>query len=97
LLRARVEPLDSSGLLPAGEKAGLPIMFLALGRRAAFAPIAQRHPGLTMIIDHMNVGPALVSSTVKDLVAGSGIRFLERGITHLKGVPGECRVYRVEG
>ena len=42
-------------------------------------------------------GEVLVSSTVKDLVAGSGIRFLERGIAHLKGVPGEWRVYRVEG
>jgi predicted TIM-barrel fold metal-dependent hydrolase len=31
---------------PAAEKAGLPIMFLAPGRSAAFAPIAERHPGL---------------------------------------------------
>src|SRR5262249_39984826 len=30
----------------------------------------------------------LVSSTVKDLVAGSGIRFQERGVHQLKGVPG---------
>jgi class 3 adenylate cyclase len=30
----------------------------------------------------------LVSSTVKDLVAGSGIRFTERGVHELKGVPG---------
>lgn len=44
---------------PAAEKAGLPIMFLAPGRSAAFAPIAERHPGLTLIIDHMNVGAAL--------------------------------------
>ena len=31
---------------PAAEKAGLPIMFLAPGRTAVFAPIAERHPGL---------------------------------------------------
>jgi len=31
----------------------------------------------------------LVSSTVKDLVAGSGIRFEERGMYQLKGVPGQ--------
>jgi len=31
----------------------------------------------------------LVSSTVKDLVAGSGICFEERGVHHLKGVPGQ--------
>jgi class 3 adenylate cyclase len=30
----------------------------------------------------------LVSSTVRDLVAGSGLRFEERGIHSLKGVPG---------
>jgi pimeloyl-ACP methyl ester carboxylesterase len=37
----------------------------------------------------------LVSSTVKDLVAGSGIDFEERGVHTLKGVPGEWRLYRV--
>jgi pimeloyl-ACP methyl ester carboxylesterase len=41
-------------------------------------------------------GEVLVSSTVKDLVAGSGIRFHDRGLHILKGVPGEWRVYRVE-
>lgn len=35
----------------------------------------------------------LVSSTVKDLVAGSGIEFEERGSHVLKGVPGEWRVF----
>ena len=30
---------------PAAEKAGLPVMFLAFGRVATFAPIAERHPG----------------------------------------------------
>jgi len=41
----------------------------------------------------------LVSQTVKDLVAGSGLAFEDRGIHELKGVPGEWRVYaaRVEG
>jgi hypothetical protein len=34
----------------------------------------------------------LVSSTVKDLVAGSGLRFAERGVHALKGVPGEWRL-----
>ena len=38
----------------------------------------------------------LVSSTVKDLVAGSGIEFEERGEHELKGVPGEWRLYAVE-
>jgi class 3 adenylate cyclase/pimeloyl-ACP methyl ester carboxylesterase len=37
----------------------------------------------------------LVSQTVKDLVAGSGLSFEDRGIHPLKGVPGEWRLYRV--
>ena len=38
----------------------------------------------------------LVSSTVKDLVAGSTLSFSERGTYDLKGVPGSWRIYRVE-
>jgi class 3 adenylate cyclase len=37
---------------------------------------------------HAQSGEVLVSSTVKDLVAGSGIAFDERGTHALKGVPG---------
>jgi class 3 adenylate cyclase/pimeloyl-ACP methyl ester carboxylesterase len=37
----------------------------------------------------------LVSSTVKDLVVGSGIDFEDRGVHALKGVPGEWRLYSV--
>ena len=40
-------------------------------------------------------GEVLVSSTVKDLVAGSGIRFEDRGDHTLKGVPDEWRLYAV--
>ena len=39
----------------------------------------------------------LVSSTVKDLVAGSGIEFEDRGDHQLKGVPGTWRMYAVTG
>jgi class 3 adenylate cyclase len=39
----------------------------------------------------------LVSSTVKDLVAGSGIEFADRGEHELKGVPGRWRLFAVEG
>jgi pimeloyl-ACP methyl ester carboxylesterase len=42
-------------------------------------------------------GEVLVSSTVKDLVAGSGIEFSDRGVAELKGVPGEWRLYAVAG
>jgi class 3 adenylate cyclase len=40
-------------------------------------------------------GEVLVSRTVKDLVAGSGIEFDDRGEHQLKGVPGEWRLYAV--
>ena len=41
-------------------------------------------------------GEVLVSSTVRDLVAGSGIQFRERGVAELKGIPGEWRLFAVE-
>jgi class 3 adenylate cyclase/pimeloyl-ACP methyl ester carboxylesterase len=40
-------------------------------------------------------GEVLVSQTVKDLVAGAGIEFEERGEYELKGVPGSWRLYEV--
>lgn len=40
-------------------------------------------------------GEVLVSQTVRDLVAGSGIQFTDRGQAMLKGVPGEWRLYAV--
>jgi class 3 adenylate cyclase len=40
-------------------------------------------------------GEVLVTSTVKDLVAGSGICFEDRGTPPLKGVPGDWHLYRV--
>jgi class 3 adenylate cyclase len=41
-------------------------------------------------------GEVLVSSTVKDLVAGSGIHFADRGVAALKGIPGEWQLFAVE-
>lgn len=41
-------------------------------------------------------GEQLVSSTVKDLVAGSGIRFAEVGAQPFQGLPGDWRLFRVE-
>jgi class 3 adenylate cyclase len=42
-------------------------------------------------------GDVLVSSTVKDIVAGSGIEFGDRGEHELKGVPGSWKLYAVAG
>ena len=41
------------------------------------------------------LGEVLVSSTVKDLVAGSGLTFRDHGAALLKGVPGEWRLFSV--
>ena len=41
-------------------------------------------------------GEVLASSTVKDLVVGSGLRFDDRGLHALKGVPDAWRLYALE-
>jgi predicted TIM-barrel fold metal-dependent hydrolase len=45
-------------LWPAAEKAQIPIMFLTAGQLAEFGRIAERHPQLPLIIDHMGVSTA---------------------------------------
>jgi len=42
-------------------------------------------------------GEVLASGTVKDLVVGSDLEFADRGVTELKGVPGEWRVFAAMG
>jgi pimeloyl-ACP methyl ester carboxylesterase len=42
-----------------------------------------------------NSGEVLVSGTVKDLVAGSGITFGDRGVQTLRGVPGQWHLYTI--
>jgi pimeloyl-ACP methyl ester carboxylesterase/class 3 adenylate cyclase len=48
------------------------------------------------VASHAQAGEVLVSSTVKDLVAGSGLAFEDRGAYDLKGIPGEWHLYAVE-
>jgi pimeloyl-ACP methyl ester carboxylesterase len=47
------------------------------------------------VMARAGAGEVCVSGTVKDLVAGSGIAFEDRGVTELTGVPGEWRLFRV--
>ncbi len=47
---------------PAAEKAGIPIMFLTTGQTPLFARIAERHPQLILIIDHMGVSSEAVKN-----------------------------------
>jgi predicted TIM-barrel fold metal-dependent hydrolase len=52
---ALLEGNSTDWFWPAAEKADLPVMFLAPGNLPKFAPIAERHPGLPLIIDHMSL------------------------------------------
>jgi class 3 adenylate cyclase len=45
---------------------------------------------------HAEPGEILATSTSKDLVAGSGIAFRDRGVFEMKGVPGEQQLFAVE-
>ena len=61
-----------------------------------------KHAGITVSIGARVAtlaGPSevLVSQTVKDLVAGSGLTFEDAGEHELKGVPDRWRLYRVTG
>jgi len=42
-----------------------------------------------------DAGETVLSSTVRDLVAGSGLRFDDRGFHELRGLPEEVRLYSV--
>jgi class 3 adenylate cyclase len=48
------------------------------------------------VLSEAEPGEVLVSSTVRDLVAGSGIGFTSRGRRELRGVPGEWELLAVE-
>ncbi len=48
------------------------------------------------VMEKADPGEVLVTSTVKDLVAGSGLHFNDRGLNALKGIPGEWGLFLVE-
>ena len=48
------------------------------------------------VMERASPGEVLASSTVKDLVFGSGLRFADRGVHSLRGVPDEWRLYALE-
>ncbi len=48
------------------------------------------------VMSKAGASEVLVSSTIKDLVAGSGIEFEDRGLHSLKGIPGEWRLFTVQ-
>jgi predicted TIM-barrel fold metal-dependent hydrolase len=48
-------------LWPVAEQAGVPIMFLTAGTLPMFGSIAERHPKLTLIVDHMGISSQVVA------------------------------------
>ena len=58
--------------------------------------IAERIPTAEVVELPAKPGEVLVSSTVRDLVAGSVLRFRERRLRGAQGVPGAWRLYAVE-
>jgi predicted TIM-barrel fold metal-dependent hydrolase len=55
-------------LWPAAERAGLPVMIYPPGSIAAVDRIAERHPGLKLVIDHLAIG-----TTLRDAEAFAGV------------------------
>ena len=54
----------------AAEKAAVPVMFLAPGHMASFARIAERHPQLTLIVDHISMNRAIpIAQSATDTIA----------------------------
>jgi pimeloyl-ACP methyl ester carboxylesterase len=86
-------------LLRAGERAGLRVK---AGLHTGECDVTADGVGgvavsiAAQVAAHAEAGEALVSSTVKDLVAGSGIGFRERGAHALAGIPGEWRLCSIE-
>jgi predicted TIM-barrel fold metal-dependent hydrolase len=64
---------------PAAEKAGVAVMFLAVGEVPRFARIAERHPQLTLIIDHMGLNSSSRTNRLSDTSAA-----IDRAVTLAK-------------
>jgi predicted TIM-barrel fold metal-dependent hydrolase len=56
---------------PAAEKAGLAVMFLAVSEVPRFASIAERHPQLTLIIDHMGLNSSSRNNRLTESIPAS--------------------------
>jgi class 3 adenylate cyclase len=48
------------------------------------------------VLGKADPGAVLASQTVRDLVAGSGLTFRDRGVHTLEGIPGEWRLFAAE-
>jgi hypothetical protein len=75
---------------------GREVASLIPGARFIEYPGEDNYGWVARVMACADAGEVLTSSTVKDLVAGSGLRFSDRGIHELKGVPDEWHLYALE-
>ena len=57
---------DVDWLWPAAEKANVPIMFLTTGQLPLFFDVAERHPQLPLILDHMGISSEAIRLNIMD-------------------------------
>ncbi len=67
------------------------------GRSSITATTSWGSRSAARVTAHAGPGEVVVSRTVADLVAGSGLEFEDRGTHELKGVPGEWQLFEVVG
>src|SRR6202035_510466 len=79
---------------PAAEKAGVPVMFLVPGQLSMFARIAERHPQLTLIIDHMGMNSSSRTARITAIPAAIdqaiALAKFPNVSVKLSGAPGNC-------
>jgi len=77
----------------AAETAELPVMCFAPGRTSLFGPIAEQHPQLTLIIDHMGLTASMVEDNKIDEAIGQTIALAKYPNVSVKlsGSPGISR------
>jgi predicted TIM-barrel fold metal-dependent hydrolase len=75
---------------PVAEKAGLPVMFFAPGQVSKLGPIAERHPQLTLILDHLCLTPPMVKEGTLAEAVDQAIALAKypNVSTKLSGMPG---------
>ncbi len=68
------------------------VRYVSVGATPAMSVASAR---MNLLIDIRDILQVFVSNTVRDLVAGSGMQFSDRGVHALKGVPEPKQVLAV--
>ena len=75
---------------PAAEKAGLAVMFLAVGEVPRFAHIAERHPQLSLIIDHMGLNSSSRTNRITENIPAAIDQAI--ALANIRTSASSCRV-----